>query len=292
MLVTLDVSVEFLEKNAAMIDWSNFCYTNSLSAELLTSPIKQHLDWDIVSSTINLYDTSLVKECVDHLDWSTITFRVVDVNADLLAVGSKFLENFANYLDWLYITRMHRWNSRFLATYSDKIYWSLISYSRFTIAMFKKHSKVINWERLVVYYSLTVKELYELRDYIPWDKVARYQTLSMEGIEKLSTLLDWAEVAEYQPLTLVFIEKYKDSLPVHRLRENKNLLSIMPRVLAICGVLPVQLASATSTEPCPICRVHDSNPFSALVCGHIYHTQCVTEWTEICRTCPMCRVSV
>lgn len=290
MLVTLDVSPAFLEKNAHMINWTDFSYTNDLTDEILSSAVAKHLDWDVISSTINLYNMEMLETCADRLDWNTITFR--SINTDLLCVKGKFMSRFARYLDWAYITRMHPWTAKFVNAYADLIHWNIISYRRFTIPMFKKHHKLVNWERLVVSYNLSASELIALRDYIPWDLVARYQDLSESDIEQMGTLINWADVAEYQAMSLSFLAKHKDAFPLNRLRSNKHLRDVMPQVLEIFGVAPVVFVESESDDACPICRQHETSKRSALVCGHAFHTECIADWTAISRTCPLCRIAV
>ena len=44
-------------------------------------------------------------------------------------------------------------------------------------------------------------------------------------------------------------------------------------------------------ELCSICCVeYDKNePVKKLKCGHFYHPQCIMQWLQINRTCPVCR---
>lgn len=42
---------------------------------------------------------------------------------------------------------------------------------------------------------------------------------------------------------------------------------------------------------CSICCVDfdESEPVRVLRCRHIYHPECIIEWLQINRTCPVCR---
>ena len=43
---------------------------------------------------------------------------------------------------------------------------------------------------------------------------------------------------------------------------------------------------------CPICFIENEEGVSTLVCGHMYHTECITKWINISNTCPICRKDV
>ena len=44
-------------------------------------------------------------------------------------------------------------------------------------------------------------------------------------------------------------------------------------------------------DECGIC-LEELNSFSALPCGHCFHTECIYEWISKNMTCPECRVKL
>ena len=48
---------------------------------------------------------------------------------------------------------------------------------------------------------------------------------------------------------------------------------------------------------CPICydEIENKNKISQLKCGHIFHQECISEWTKKCKegnNCPVCRTVI
>jgi len=54
------------------------------------------------------------------------------------------------------------------------------------------------------------------------------------------------------------------------------------------GTAPVQEEVLETGNQCPICQDALKSPLK-LDCGHIYCDDCIGEWLERERTCPMCR---
>tara|TARA_R110001599_G_scaffold350630_1_gene581062 strand:+ start:151 stop:507 length:357 start_codon:yes stop_codon:yes gene_type:complete len=58
--------------------------------------------------------------------------------------------------------------------------------------------------------------------------------------------------------------------------------------------LTENLYMETDNEECCICLqpfIYNSK-ISSLQCGHIYHTECISEWIKRNNTCPSCRINV
>ena len=50
-------------------------------------------------------------------------------------------------------------------------------------------------------------------------------------------------------------------------------------------------------DMCPICydEIRNKNKISKLKCGHIFHQECISEWTKQCKegnNCPVCRTDI
>lgn len=43
---------------------------------------------------------------------------------------------------------------------------------------------------------------------------------------------------------------------------------------------------------CSICLNNISNGAHSLMCGHIFHSSCIQQWSTYHKTCPMCRASI
>jgi hypothetical protein len=43
---------------------------------------------------------------------------------------------------------------------------------------------------------------------------------------------------------------------------------------------------------CSICLTNTSNGAHQLVCGHIFHPDCIHKWVLYHKTCPMCRAKI
>ncbi len=289
MIVTIDIeSTSFLVEHHAAINWSSFTSDNPLTLEIVRS-CGQFLDWNSASWKIELENTELVQASQLRLNWSTVTLRAV--NTKLLQTTNVFLKTFAEFLDWQYISNYQKLTMAFLKKYARYILWDTVSYSSFTVKMFKYFRTFIDWDRLVRRYDLSLDELLEMHDYIPWNLVARYQDLSEADILALSTMINWVDVAECQDISLPFIDKYRDALPLASLRRNPYLLDRMRDVFALFAIPEIGLTAVESSDPCPICRDADG-PQHKIKCGHVFHKDCILGWTERCRTCPMCRTDL
>lgn len=289
MIVTLTTdSTSFLAEHHSEIDWTAFVNNNPITREIVYACAK-YLDWTSASWMIDISDIELIECCKQHLDWGTITIRAF--NTKLLNATSVFMQRFATLLDWACISSQHKLSITFLKKYSKYIFWNLVSYSNFTVKMFKQFHNFVDWERLVCCYDLELNEMIELRDYIPWHLVARHQDLSEEDIVELSTTINWVDVAACQDISLDFISKYRDALPLESLRKNPYLVDKMRDVLAMFDIPEIDLTPTEHTDPCPICRDADGHCHK-IKCGHVFHRECILAWTEKCRTCPMCRTEL
>lgn len=290
MLVTLDIQdTTFLVQNHTAINWSAFTSNNALTLEIVQSCGK-YLDWNSASWRIDLENTELIRASQHYLVWSTVTLRAV--NTKLLQTTNVFVNTFTEFLDWEYISEYHKLTLAFLKKFARYISWDNVSYSSFTSKMFKCFRTFIDWDRLVRRYDLTLKELLDLHDYIPWNLVAKYQDLSESSILELSTMINWVDVAEYQNISVSFIDKYRDALPLASLRRNPHLTDKMRDVLALFDIPDIDLVVVDSSDdPCPICREVDGQQHR-IKCGHTFHKECILNWTERCRTCPMCRTDL
>jgi hypothetical protein len=49
-----------------------------------------------------------------------------------------------------------------------------------------------------------------------------------------------------------------------------------------------------NNENCSICfeNFKDNEIVNVTNCNHIYHNNCISEWTKINKTCPLCRESI
>lgn len=284
MLVHLDVSIDFLRKNALYIDWGAFCRDNKLTSELITA-LGIYMPQNEVSARIDLGDTDLVASCADLLNWDMITLRAV--NTKFLRGKHAFISTFYSLLDWDIITLDHTASREFVNKWAEHLNWSFISYKNFSLAMFRKHAARIDWLRLVTTYELSPYEMRVLDPYLPWNLVAKYQVLDERIIEDKCEELNWAHVSEYQPLSLKFIKKHKDTFSLASLLRNKHLTSLHADIRNIYEAV-VQIDAVECSEPCPICR-DTGGAFGKLVCGHVYHTECIQAWIKISSTCPLCR---
>lgn len=289
MIVTIDIeNTSFLVEHHAAINWSSFTSDNPLTLELVQS-CGQFLDWNSASWKIDLDNTELVRASQHRLNWSTVTLRAA--NTKLLQTTNVFIKTFAEFLDWPYISSYQKLTMAFLKKYARYISWDTVSYSSFTVKMFKYFRTFVDWDRLVRRYDLSLSELLEMHDYISWDLVARYQELSEADILALSTMINWVDVAECQDISVAFIDKYRDALPLPSLRRNPHLVDKMRDVLALFDIPEIELTAVELSDPCPICRDADGQQHK-IKCGHVFHKDCILGWTERCRTCPMCRANL
>ena len=51
---------------------------------------------------------------------------------------------------------------------------------------------------------------------------------------------------------------------------------------------PPVLTSTEAKEPCPIC-LSITEKAVATLCGHVFHEQCIQEWSKASNKCPVCR---
>lgn len=293
MIVTIEVSKDFLYKNRSEINWNHFVKTNEITTEIIDiisdmDIIDRELSSNI-SQFIDINNFDLLSKCSSFIDWSVVTYRAV--NTKLMASTCQFVKKFKSKLDWNAISQyQNKMTNVFVTTYLTYLNWNIISYSDLSCKTFKKCAKYMNWNRLVTNYDLSIDELYDLKDFIPWDLVAKYQFLEEVEIEELSTMINWIDVSRYQVLSADFIKKYRDALSFDCLLQNQNLISIQSQIYKIYdkdGVDVVEVESSVNNI-CPICRDCDGT-FYKIKCNHVFHKECILSWTERIRSCPMCR---
>ena len=57
--------------------------------------------------------------------------------------------------------------------------------------------------------------------------------------------------------------------------------------------IPVEETNVKTTddEECAICLEEETDPeMTKLACGHMFHSDCISDWLEFNTTCPLCRL--
>ena len=71
-------------------------------------------------------------------------------------------------------------------------------------------------------------------------------------------------------------------------------LPVRRAALPSLSLAPRHSRFATSSNPCPICLIHDDNLHYLIRCEHPVHLRCLGQWIEASArpTCPLCRAEV
>ncbi|KAL2631524.1 hypothetical protein R1flu_016210 [Riccia fluitans] len=138
------------------------------------------------------------------------------------------------------------------------------------------------------------------------DKEDRETTamLALAGIQ-VQGLHDW-EVAEYESESEASQDMWQEMDPDNMSYEelvalgeavgtqNKGLASEAISALPTSSYVTDKRSSGCGTEQCVICRLEyeEGDSLSTLPCKHLYHTDCIQQWLEINKVCPVCNKEV
>ncbi|KAG6557985.1 hypothetical protein Mapa_000164 [Marchantia paleacea] len=138
------------------------------------------------------------------------------------------------------------------------------------------------------------------------DKEDRETTamLALAGIQ-VQGFHDW-ESAEYESESDTSQDMWQDMDPDNMSYEelvalgeavgtqNKGLSSEAIAALPTSSYVPDKRSSSCGTEQCVICRLEyeEGDVMSTLPCKHLYHSDCIQQWLQINKVCPVCNKEV
>ncbi|KAL3689400.1 hypothetical protein R1sor_015709 [Riccia sorocarpa] len=128
--------------------------------------------------------------------------------------------------------------------------------------------------------------------------------LALAGIQ-VQGLHDWEE-AEYESESETSQDMWQEMDPDNMSYEelvalgeavgtqNKGLASEAISALPTSSYVVDKRSSGCGTEQCVICRLEyeEGDSLSTLPCKHLYHTECIQQWLQINKVCPVCNKEV
>ena len=134
-------------------------------------------------------------------------------NLSLLPLPEKFIEKYADNVDWDNISIFQKLSENFINQYSNMVNWCFIcKYQKLSESFIEKYADEVDWLYVSIHQQLSENFINKYSDMVDWENISIYQKLSETFIEKYAGEVDWWTVSIYQQLSENFIRKYKNKL--------------------------------------------------------------------------------
>lgn len=134
-------------------------------------------------------------------DWNKNSSGIGIYVASAFTLSEAFIEEFADRLNWEYVSKRQILSEPFMEKWAHKIGWYWVS----------------------SYQILSEPFIEKWADKLVWDFICSSQTLSEPFIEKWAHKVDWAVISTHQKLSEDFIIKHKDKIKFEYLTYNKQV---------------------------------------------------------------------
>ena len=147
-------------------------------------------------------ETGLTYNHSSLINWTNVSSK------DL---SETFIDEFANYLDWVYISKYKTLSEDFIMKYKDKINWSCISrYQKLSENFIREFQNEVYWSFISQYQILSENFIREFKEKVVWETISIYQKLSEDFIREFKNEVYWCYITAYQKLSEDFIREFKD----------------------------------------------------------------------------------
>ena len=147
--------------------------------------------------------------------------------------GKKFDE--LTYKEWVYVsTRLDFYclvNDKFINKYANKINWAYYTWNcSLSSNIIKKYGKYFDttaWQNVTDrWFSKSYRGFKEIDDYIDqidWTRLCRVGELSEDFMRMHADYLDWKIVSRWQKMSAAFLNEFKDKIDWEQINSNKNV---------------------------------------------------------------------
>ncbi len=146
--------------------------------------------------------------------------------ASYFTLSEAFIEEFADKLNWEYVSKNQKLSEPFIEKWADKINWYWIS----------------------SYQTLSESFIEKWADKLTWDFICGRQKLSESFIEKWSNKVNWGLISCHQKLSEDFIIKHKDKINFKYLTYDKRKNISYKIYLASSGEINIKSVKFTPEE--------------------------------------------
>lgn len=311
MIITLDISPEFINDHIEKINFDSIVvHTPDVPIEFIML-FSQKLNWDLISRCIDL-SSELIDKFSDFLNFEILStrcdipiplidkYKYMPWNWNILTqkyLKLAFISKFKDAsIDWEYISENYEMTEKFVYEFRYYLKWDKISYLLLSPQFLIRYYTFVDWDVVSLTYCFDSceKTLVLLSNYVNWEIVAKYHYISDRILYVCEHLLDWVAVSRYQKLSFETIVAFKNKLDPMSLIDNENLqeyketIARLYKFITTCGFEQIE-----TLEVCAICR--EVNEIKCITpCKHIFHDKCLTMWINASKTknCPMCRTKI
>ena len=122
----------------------------------------------------------------------------------------KCKQEFANKVNWIYISAYQKLSEEFIRKFFDKVNWYYISSTqKLSEGLIREFARKLNWIDMSRCQKLSEEFIKEFSDRVNWKYISKYQKLSESFIREFADKVNWKYISKYQKLSESFIKENK-----------------------------------------------------------------------------------
>ncbi len=141
-------------------------------------------------------------------------------------ITKKFIKDFANKIDWFYISRHQKLSEDFIREFADKVDWLYISIKQKLSERFiREFSDRVRRLSISVYQKLSEGLIRDFTNKVSWVSISKYQKLSENFIREFIDRIYWDEISKYQKLSAKFKTEFKTEFKIIKSKNSVSYVS-------------------------------------------------------------------
>ena len=140
-------------------------------------------------------------------------------------LSEDFIVDFADDLDWFYLSEEQPLSEDFIRRFQDKVNWHNISESqKLSEDFIREFKEKVDWYYISMYQKLSEDFMREFQDEIHWHYACKHQKMSVDFMREFKDNMLWDYVSKYQNLSESFKLEFSNFLFKRMLNPQNNWL--------------------------------------------------------------------
>lgn len=231
-----DLKWNFITNHDQMLNWDIISKLCNIEYKYIFMHRNQ-INWDVISFNKAFkyhVNQPYIDTCKNYINWNLL--RQYDLTEEFITINAKYINfNLLNLSELYksigihYHSEKSQLSTTFLNQFADKLDWHFISRTQTTTLNFcKNFYNYINWEIINNKKEIEWEILVEFPEKINWKKASVYVCLFTLRFNRVVDYVDWAIISKRSDLTDRFANKYIEYLILDQ-DSNSNLEAIITK---------------------------------------------------------------